>query len=114
MRRFTVLGATLVTSPRTSPQRQCNVAFVPMLLRSSEREPTNQSRPENLGSRENALGPTYGTRFPNRSRFARCRSLRGGSLNRRAAVPPRILCLAFSGSHLRSHMVEGVSKSQCG
>src|SRR5262249_1460820 len=41
-------------------------------------------------------------RLPNRLRFSFCFSLRGGSLNRRAAVPPRMLCLAFSERKGRS------------
>src|SRR5712671_1043055 len=41
-------------------------------------------------------------RLPKRTRFSRCFSLRGGSLNSRAAVPPRILCLAFSERKGRS------------
>src|ERR1700751_4552390 len=41
-------------------------------------------------------------RLPKRARFSRCFSLRGGSLNSRAAVPPRILCLAFSERKGRS------------
>src|SRR5262249_38489158 len=41
-------------------------------------------------------------RLPNRLRFSFCCSLRGGSLNRRAAVPPRMLCLAFSERKGRS------------
>src|SRR5262249_15613793 len=41
-------------------------------------------------------------RLPNRLRFSSCFSLRGGSLNRRAAVPPRMLCLAFSERKGRS------------
>jgi hypothetical protein len=51
---------------------------------------------------------------PNRSRFAFCCSLRGGSLNRRAAVPPRMLCFAFSDRNGRSQTRLGRSKSQCG
>src|SRR5262249_7175934 len=46
--------------------------------------------------------PTYAAKFPCFARFARCFSLRGGSLNRRAAVPPRMLCLAFSERNGRS------------
>jgi hypothetical protein len=41
-------------------------------------------------------------RLPNFCRFAFCASLRGGSLNSRAAVPPRILCFAFSDKNGRS------------
>src|SRR5262249_34187883 len=41
-------------------------------------------------------------RVPNRCRFSRCFSLRGGSLNSRAAVPPRMLCFAFSDRNGRS------------
>src|SRR6185312_4275694 len=48
------------------------------------------------------------------ARFSFCFSLRGGSLNRRAALPPRMLCLAFSDRNGRSEIVDGRSKSQCG
>ena len=53
-------------------------------------------------------------RLPNFCRFAFCASLRGGSLNSRAAVPPRMLCLPFSDRNGRSQIVDGRSKSQCG
>jgi hypothetical protein len=53
-------------------------------------------------------------RLPKRLRFSFCFSLRGGNLNSRAAVPPRILCLAFSDRNGRSQIVDGRSKSQCG
>ena len=53
-------------------------------------------------------------RLPKRRRFSFCLSLRGGSLNSRAAVPPKILCLAFSDRNGRSQIVDGRSKSQCG
>ena len=51
-------------------------------------------------------------RLPNFFKFARCVSLRGGSLNRRAAVPPRMLCLPVSDRNGRSQTVLGRSKSQ--
>src|SRR5215831_1223609 len=51
---------------------------------------------------------------PNRSRFVLCCSLRGGSLNKRAALPPRMLCLAFSDRNGRSQIRLGRSKSQWG
>ena len=54
------------------------------------------------------------TRLPNRFRFSFCFALRGASLKRRAAVPPRMLCLPFSDRNGRSQMVDGRSKSQCG
>src|SRR5579864_5281027 len=56
----------------------------------------------------------HAARLPKRARLAFCLSLRGGSLNRRAAVPPMMLCLAFSVRNGRSQTVEGRSKSQCG
>src|SRR5262249_58508909 len=64
-------------------------------------------------------GPPYrpdghATRLPNFLRFSRCVALRGGSLNSRAAVPPRMLCLAFSDRNGKSQIVLGRSKSQCG
>src|SRR5215475_532096 len=56
----------------------------------------------------------HAARLPNRSRLAFCCGLRGGSLNRRAPLPPRILCLAFSERNGRSQIRLGTSKSQCG
>src|SRR5262249_8062363 len=56
----------------------------------------------------------HAARLPNRSRLAFCCALRGVSLNRRAALPPRILCLAFSERNGRSQIRLGTSKSQCG
>jgi len=60
-----------------------------------------------------ALTPHAAT-APNRSRFVLCCSLRGGSLNKRAALPPRMLCLAFSDRNGRSQIRLGRSKSQWG
>jgi len=44
----------------------------------------------------------HAARLPNLTRLAFCLSLRGGSLNSRAAVPPRMLCLPFSETNGRS------------
>src|SRR5262249_61799029 len=54
----------------------------------------------------------HAARLPNRSRLAFCCGLRGGNLNRRAALPPRILCLAFSERNGRSQIWLGTSKTQ--
>src|SRR5262245_25729004 len=56
----------------------------------------------------------HAARLLNRSRLAFCCGLRGSNLNRRAALPPRILCLAFSERNGRSQIRLGTSKSQCG
>src|SRR5690242_4194353 len=54
---------------------------------------------------------SYAAKLPKRWRLSFCFSLRGGSLNSRAAVPPRMLCLAFSDRNGRSQIVDGRSKS---
>ena len=46
--------------------------------------------------------PPHAARLPYLMRFSFCFSLRGGSLNRRAALPPRMLCFAFSERNGRS------------
>jgi hypothetical protein len=72
------------------------------------------SLPRKRGRVREGANQAAAARLPKRCRFAFCFSLRGGSLNSRAAVPPRMLCLPFSDRNGRSQIVDGRSKSQCG
>ena len=90
--------------------------FVGLAVRGRDRRGGEQNRgDEGLCSGDHGTLPqAAAVRLPNFCRFAFCASLRGGSLNSRAAVPPRMLCLAFSDRNGRSQIVDGRSKSQCG
>jgi len=89
----------------------CKAATVtPCTLDGSFRSYSTQKRmPARVSVRTDVPG-REATRLPHLMRF--CFSLRGGSLNRRAAVPPRILCFAFSDRNGISQVVDGRSKSQ--
>src|SRR5258708_6237260 len=93
-------------------QARLRVPCIHPSRRAQERAPQDEAEvfPQ-LRSRPAARRQT--TRLPNFLRFSRCVSLRGGSLNSRAAVPPRILCFAFSDRNGKSQIVLGRSKSQC-
>ncbi len=89
--------------------------FVRLGMRRRNRRGGQQHRGEpQLGEGGHQRLRQAAVRLPNFCKFAFCAALRGGSLNSRAAVPPRMLCFAFSDTNGRSQIVDGRSKSQCG
>jgi hypothetical protein len=74
------------------------------LPRCNERSPKQNRLPEipEGGFLEGSRPSAQAAKLPCLIRLAFCASLRGLSLNRRAAVPPRMLCLPFSDRNGRS------------
>ena len=98
--------------PSVQRWRQRNVMFLPA---EGKKRPDVSMLPDGPAPRRRVLRQTAAiitldgvsiaqatARLPNRRRFSRCFSLRGGNLKIRAAVPPRMLCFAFSDRNGRS------------
>jgi len=110
-----VLVPTFRTKIGTKGQA-ARCASPPLARRASTRcsHAKHEPSPERLQSSAAAANQPTAVRLPKRLRFSLCFSLRGGSLNSRAALPPKMLCLAFSVRKGRSWIALGRSKSQCG